>query len=96
MKKEFTDERPLRLSKQSDVNLIELLNKGTAGTAERDVTKSILDMRHKKAIQYQTEVIQKSNAISEKYNKQLLKYTVSIVILTLLMLAGLIIQILKS
>jgi hypothetical protein len=94
MKKEFTDERPLRLSKVSDIELIERLNTGTIGTGERDVIKSILDIRHKKVIQRQTEVIKVSNKASEKYNKQLLKYTITIAFLTLLMLAGLIIQIL--
>lgn len=93
MKKEFTAPRPKKLDELSDIELIEVLDRGTSTNAEINTINAILNKRMKRTIQFLTEVFQKNADITEVYNKKLVNLTIAIAILTFLMLIGLIIQI---
>lgn len=85
MKKEFTDLTAKNFNEQSDVELIEELNKGTYTIAKMNVIMSILNMRSKKVNQYLTSLIQKANRLTGTQNWMMIILTTSILILTAVM-----------
>lgn len=85
MKKEFTDLTAKNFNEQSDVELVEELNKGTYTVAKMNVIMSILNMRSKKVNQYLTELTQKANRLVGTQNWVMIILTASILILTAVM-----------
>jgi hypothetical protein len=81
MKKEFTAPRPLGFDKLSDIELIEVLDRGTSTPSEIDVIKAILDKRTKITIQDLKNAIVSLNNKSSRYSMILIILTVVLAIL---------------
>lgn len=80
------------LNKKSDVELIESIS--ILDPSKREYIKAILDNRMKKSLRYLTEVIQKNNTETEKYNNTLSRLNRWILLLTAVMTIATIINIL--
>jgi len=84
-KKEFTDASLMELDNLSDIELIELMNKGILGINGIEVVKSLLDRRLKRSLHDLTETTKKNTRAQDKYNKILIGLTIVLVILTVIM-----------
>ena len=85
MKKEFTNKIAKEYSEKSDVELVELLEKGTLTPAKQDTIKAILDMRLKKVINHLKDVTEKSANTSSNHNKVLIALTLVLTALTIVL-----------
>lgn len=87
MKKEFLSLIAKELCVKSDTELIDTIAETPSSeyVNKIEAAKAILDKRMKKSIQYLTEVIEKNNSVTEKYNNTLTKLTKWILIFTVAM-----------
>ena len=84
VKKVFTEQMPKSYDAKSDVELIEDLSRNSTIPENVNVIKAILDKRHKKVIQDQTEVIQKANNTTRVQNWILFFLTIALATLTII------------
>ena len=84
VKKVFTEQMPKSYDAKSDVELIEDLSRNSTIPENVNVIKAILDKRHKKVIQDQTEVIQKANNTTRVQNWILIFLTIALATLTII------------
>jgi hypothetical protein len=82
VKKEFTDETLRNWDNLSDVELIELLAKGTHSTGRLSSIEALLDRRLKRSINHLKEITEKSIVAQDQYSNKLVRLTSALVILT--------------
>ena len=97
MKKEHLSILAKDLNEKSDTELVDLIAETPSSEYinKIEAAKSILDKRMKKSLQYLTEVIEKNNSSSEKYNKTLARLTRWILFLTVIITIVTVVSILK-